>query len=170
MAATDYTRPDLGTPCHIGIVVPNLEAAKSRLSGTAGHRWVDTFAGEMPVLLGDQRHRIVTRVAWSVEGPCHLELIEAVPETLWSARGEMYLHHFGYWVQDIDNVSRRLEVTGMPVEVRYDNDSERRDVFVYHKGDDGLRIELGGQQQRELVRSKIADWHRAQTGQETESG
>lgn len=79
------------------------------------------------------------------------------------------MHHVGYWVDDIDTVSRQLEARGMPMEVRFDNAAEVRDVFVYHRGRDGLRIELGGEQQRKLVRSRIAACG-GDNGQETDSG
>lgn len=160
---------DLGTPCHVGIVVRDLGVAKAQLEAMAGHRWADTFDGEMPILVGDQQLRLRTRVAWSVQGPCHLELIEAVPDTLWAARSDLDMHHVGYWVDDIDTVSRQLEARGIPVEVRFDNGSEVRDVFVYHRRTDGLRIELGGEQQRNLVRSSIAECC-GENGQETDSG
>ena len=170
MREPDARVAELGMPCHVGIVVADLEAAKADLAATTGHCWVDTLDGEIDVLIDERRRSIRTRIAWSVQGPCHLELIEAVPDTLWPVRDTIEIHHIGYWVDDLDRTSRQLERRGMPLEVRFDSGSDERTVFVYHLGHERLRIELGGEPQRNLVRSRIAAWLAENPDQETDSG
>jgi hypothetical protein len=100
---------------HIGVVVPDLQAAMAAVSAVSALRWT-------PVVEARCRHRrphrldeFELRVAYSVGTAPHLELIEAIPGTIFEPSGELSrLHHFGLWIDDIAAESARLENTGMP--------------------------------------------------------
>jgi len=64
-------------------------------------------------------------VSYSVDR-FRLELIQAVPGTIWNAGEAGRLHHLGYWSEDLHRDGASLEADGAPVAAR----SER---WSYHR-------------------------------------
>jgi len=98
---------------HTGIVVPDLTRAKDELAAAFGATW--GFAGEveMPFVLEDGFRVLPMRFAYSAEGPPYLELIQAVPGTMFELEGGGGAHHVGYWCPDPGAVAAALETQGM---------------------------------------------------------
>ena len=86
---------------HVGYVVEDLADAMAQLTESLGTRWVDHFV--------DVRYRSDSGVtiearlhtSYSLDGPAHIELIEAVPNTVWELDSRSTLHHIGLWSDDI---------------------------------------------------------------------
>jgi hypothetical protein len=93
----------------VGFVVPDLEAAMEELGAALGVELV----GPQERDLGD----CVLRIAFAQTPPPHIELIEGPPGSLWDATGGAHLHHLGYWSEDMDADSARLEAAGMRLEL-----------------------------------------------------
>jgi hypothetical protein len=92
----------------VGFVVPDLEAAMSELGAGLGVE----MAGPLERDVGD----CVLRIAFARTPPPYLELIEGPPGSLWDATGGAHMHHLGYWSEDMDADSARLEAVGMTLE------------------------------------------------------
>jgi hypothetical protein len=100
---------------HIGVIVPDLEAAMVAVSAASPLRWTSVVETRC-------RHRrphgvdeFDLRIAYSRGTAPHVELIEAVPGTIFESSGELSrLHHFGLWIDDLAAESARLEGAGMP--------------------------------------------------------
>jgi hypothetical protein len=96
---------------HVGITAVDLEAAKQEMSRNLGVTWKGGRPRTMDlVLYGDER-RVEMRIAHTVEGPPHLELIQCVPDTPW-AEPSVGAHHLCYWSDDPGPVCAALEEAG----------------------------------------------------------
>jgi hypothetical protein len=91
---------------HVGIIVEDLDAAMAELGRALNVTWGPAIAREV----GPWRYRI----AYSVEGPPHLELVEGAPDSPWArAPG---LDHLGWWTADQDAELARLAEQGIAVD------------------------------------------------------
>lgn len=120
---------------HVGIVVPELEAA------LAEHRAVGVSFAE-PI--------IMQRTAEGPDGPipmdiraCYamppagLELVQEMPGTMWTAGERGRLHHLGFRAPELEAKSAELAAAGWPAVAWNDG-------WVYHESPLGYYIELVG--------------------------
>jgi len=125
---------------HVGIVVPDLEAAMSDLAAQLGFEFVVVFDDDLEVREpADADRAIHLRIAYSPQRPA-LELIEAAPGTPW-APDRVGLHHLAFTVDDLSAESELLAVA-CPIEIcGRDAGGNVPTTFTYHTG--GLfRVEL----------------------------
>ncbi|MFE2416168.1 VOC family protein [Streptomyces hokutonensis] len=146
---------------HTGIVVPDIEAWKIRLTELAGHRWTGTMAADLPVRTADGERVLPLRYAYSLDAP-HLELVQEIPGTPWTPAPNLSVHHLGYFCDDLQTTSKRLEEAGFPLEACALVDGNPA-LFAYHRDPYGLRIEIVD---RTLIpdfdlylRAKAPTWH-----------
>jgi len=135
---------------HTGIVVPNLAAAARRLSGVAGYTWTDVVEGEVSIVTGQRSQTVALRFVYSVQAP-HLELIEEVPDTPWTASRDNAVHHLGYFTDDFESTRAALEVHEFTMEMGNSTDDGRPNMFAYFLDTDGTRVEL-------VDRTVMGDW------------
>ncbi len=106
---------------HVGIIVPEIEAGMREIARRFGVSFprppglseviARTAAGEAKVgVLG----------AYTAEGPPYLELIQAVPGTVWEAGAGSRIHHLGAFVDDLDDEVARLRAEGAELEATLD--------------------------------------------------
>jgi hypothetical protein len=136
--------PNLPSHYHVGIVVPDVVAARVRLSEQLGLTWG-------PILRLDQvAYRdassadltLPTALCYSVDQPC-LELIEAMPGTVWELNEHSNLHHVGIWSDDLVGDSSGLSGAGCPLQLCGRDRNDAPVSFAYHRDDDlGVRFEL----------------------------
>jgi hypothetical protein len=93
----------------VGFVVPDLEAAMAELGAGLGVEML----GPLERDVGDG----VLRIAFAMTAPPYLELIQGPPGSLWDATAGPRMHHLGYWSDDLDADSARLEAAGMALEL-----------------------------------------------------
>jgi hypothetical protein len=129
---------------HTGIVVHDFDAAQAELGDAVGVTWGPGGEMEVPVFLAEGGARTISfRYAYTEQGPPYLELVRAVPGTLWMPSGAGQAHHLGYWSPDPSRASRRLHDAGVPrvasVGVSSDDDQP---FAVYHQPRAGVYIEL----------------------------
>ena len=135
----------LGVPSHIGMVVPDREAAIAELEPLYGP-WVRLRPreGGTHIVRDGRRSTVRLTVAWTEAGPVHLELLQGLPGTVWEPRPHGYIHHYGFQVDDLEAVSARLVEAGMAVEVTRWHESGRPFGFAYLTMPSGLRVEIQG--------------------------
>jgi hypothetical protein len=120
-------------PFHSAMVVPNIDAAMEELSRALGLKWQVPHTSHY----GDS----TIQVAYSINGPPYLELIQGEPHGPWNTTGGPRLDHIGYWSDDIQTDKRSLEEHGVPIDV--DGESLGNPRFTYHRAPlSGLRLEL----------------------------
>lgn len=150
---------------HVGMAVHDLDAATAKLGRELGMRWSPPQEWEVHGRGPDGVVRATVRLAWSLEGPVHTELIEGPAGSVWSIdRGER-LHHLCYGVEDVETASAELDRRGLPVELAGSGDGGTVAGFAYHRRPDGARIEL-------MARSRCAAIERwlARLAREREGG
>jgi catechol 2,3-dioxygenase-like lactoylglutathione lyase family enzyme len=136
--------PTLPPHYHVGIVVPDVAAARARLTEQLGVTWG-------PVLhLDDVAYRdgsgwdllLPTTFCYSLGQPA-LELIEAVPGTVWERNEHSNLHHIGIWSDDLVGDGAVLTGAGCPLQLAGRDGDAAPASFAYHRDDVlGVRIEL----------------------------
>jgi hypothetical protein len=128
---------------HVGIVVSDVEAARTALTEQLGVTWG-------PVLhLDAVEYRdgagvdvmLPTTMCYSVNGP-HLELILEVPGSVWVRNEHSNLHHIGFWSNDLVADGSDLSRAGCPLQLCGRSDDDAPVSFAYHRNDLGVRIEL----------------------------
>ncbi|MET0900639.1 MAG: VOC family protein [Mycobacterium sp.] len=128
---------------HTGIVVDDLDAAAKDLTAIGGYRWTTPMTNIVAVRIGSEVHNVTFRMSYSVQAP-HLELVQAIPGTLWTPAPATAAHHLGYFVDDVPTASRKLSAAGFAFEAG-------TDVFAYHNNPLGVRIEI-------VQRGLFGDW------------
>ena len=140
LSATDFY--------HVGLVVPEIAAAASRLTDVGGYEWTKPVEYTLSVTTAAGDHDIPFRFVYSTQPP-HLELVQEVPGTVWTASPGTAAHHLGYWVDDISTAAAELEAAGYQLEAR--PSGETISTFAYYTDPDGVRIEI-------VDRALFADW------------
>jgi hypothetical protein len=98
---------------HIGVVADDIEAAMRDMSRTLGLTWK---GGSRPMIqelciFGEER-TVDMRIAHSVQGPPHIEVIQSVPGTPWETPTAAGVHHLCFWADNSAEVCARMEASG----------------------------------------------------------
>ena len=128
---------------HVGIVVPDVEAAKAHFTDLLGITWgpvVETEA--FPVREGDGTERIVPNTLCYSTEPPYLELVQEVPGTVWECNEHSNLHHIGVWVDALPADSATYAELRCPLQLCGRDDDGALVQFAYHRDPLGVRIEL----------------------------
>jgi len=135
---------------HLGIIVADIDASAKELTRVAGLRWSPRIETEVPIWTPEAGVVMrQMRAVYSVEPP-HLELVTAIPGTIWSLDPRRPVQHLGYWSDDLLAESAELEKQGLPRVAGAMTDG-RFYGFVYHATPDGLLLEL-------VDRTVFPDW------------
>ncbi|BBZ45505.1 VOC family protein [Mycobacterium parmense] len=133
---------------HTGLVVDDMGAAAARLSAVMGYRWTRPVEATLNVTTVGGEVEVPFRFVYSVNAP-HLELIQEVPGTIWTAPAGGGAHHLGYWVDDLASAAAQLERSGYRLEAR--PSGEALTMFAYFIDAGGVRIEI-------VDRALFPDW------------
>jgi hypothetical protein len=125
---------------HIGIVVEDQESALEELTRLSGYEWCDVNGGPTSVTgpTGEPTP-VDLRFAYSRTTP-RLEVIRAVPGTLWEP-ADSGIHHVGYWSDDVAADSAELVRAGWPTEA-VGNRPDGTPYWSFHRSPTGPRVEL----------------------------
>jgi hypothetical protein len=127
---------------HVGIVVPSLEDGQAHFAELFGVRWASVMQASTPVRAADGSVSTVDlRLVYSIDAP-HLELIEAVPGSVWVLNSHSNIHHIGFWSDDLGSDWERLHGGGCPLEVMGDGGGNEPLFWAYHHDRLGVRVEL----------------------------
>jgi catechol 2,3-dioxygenase-like lactoylglutathione lyase family enzyme len=133
---------------HIGLVVDDVAAAAERLTAAMGYQWTKPVDAMLSVTTAHGDADVPFRFVYSVDAP-HLELIQEVPGTIWTAPPGGAAHHLGYWVDDLAAAAAELERTGYRLEARPSGGALT--TFAYYTDPGGVRVEI-------VDRALFPDW------------
>ena len=140
---------------HVGIIVPEIEQGMEEIAKRFRETWPRP-PGEANVRVRTKAGVSVlsSRFAYTAEGPPWLELIEAVPGTVWEAGEGSRIHHLGAFVDDLDGEIERLTAEGADLEMTTVAEDGSRVLGVsYINSALGVRLELLPSSSREGILS-----------------
>jgi hypothetical protein len=126
---------------HTGIVVPDLDAAMARLSTLAGYRWITPLTYTLPFRTVDGSRELTSKIVYSLQAP-HVELLQEVPDSPWTAAPGNAVHHLGFFTDDLAETARVLEDNGLTFEMTADVPGSELALFAYYVDAFGTRIEI----------------------------
>lgn len=126
---------------HTGIIVPDLDAAMARLGALAGYRWINPLSYTLPFRTADGTRELTSRFVYSLQAP-HVELIQEVPGSPWTAAPGNSIHHLGYFTDNLAETARALEANGFTFEATADVSPPELALFAYYVDEAGTRIEI----------------------------
>ena len=135
---------------HTGIVVPDLDAAMARLTALAGYRWINPLSYTLPFRTATGTRELTSTIVYSVQSP-HIELVNEVPGTPWTAAPGNAVHHVGYFTDSLVESARMLESNGFTLEMTGDAPGSELSLFAYYVDSFGTRIEI-------VDRALFPDW------------
>lgn len=135
---------------HSGIVVPDLDAAMAHFSALSGYRWIRPMTYTLSFRTANGTRELTSTIVYSIQSP-HLELLQAVPGTPWTAAAGNAVHHLGYFTDNLADTARRLEDNGLAFEMTADLPGSDLALFAYYVDPFGTRIEI-------VDRSLFPDW------------
>ena len=133
---------------HVGLVVADMDSAATSLTASAGYTWTKPVEASLAVTTADGDYEVPFKFVYSMQAP-HLELVQEVPGTIWTARPGGAAHHLGYWVDDLAAAASGLEAAGYRLEARPRGDE--LSSFAYYLDPSGVRIEV-------VDRALFPDW------------
>jgi hypothetical protein len=145
----------LGEMWHTGIVVADLDAAVADFRSRSGVRFTDPHIVPLTIRQRDAAGLADVRVrtVMSLGTPPYLELIEAIPGTVYSA-GQV---HLGFWSDGLPAAVAAMTEAGCP-QVMCDTgaDDAGPDMMSYHQTPGGYVIEVVAPYLRPLVEQHMA--------------
>ena len=133
---------------HVGLVVADVDAATRGLTAASGYAWTRPVEAELTITTADGDCDVPFKFVYSLQAP-HLEVIQEVPGTLWTASPAGAAHHLGYWVDDLAVAAEKLLSAGYRLEASPAGDTLTS--FAYCIDPSGVRIEL-------VDRALFPDW------------
>lgn len=131
---------------HVGIRVPNLDAAMHEIGSSLGVTWAEPRENPAQNLWTPEggAQEIHLRYTYSAEGPQHIELLEGPSDTFWDGRTSPGTHHVGVWADDVQGETDRLMSLGWTlVGAQHDPSAGNGvGVFTYLQPPSGLIVEL----------------------------
>ena len=126
---------------HTGIVVPDLDAAMARLSALAGYRWINPMSYTLPFRTASGVRELTSTIVYSLQSP-HVELVQEVSGSPWTAGRGNAVHHLGYFSDNLAESARALEANGFTLEMTADVPGSDLALFAYYTDAFGTRIEI----------------------------
>jgi hypothetical protein len=126
---------------HTGIVVPDLDAAMARLSALAGYRWITPLTYTLPLHTAAGSREFTSTFVYSLQSP-HVELIQEVPGSPWTAAPGNAVHHLGYFTDDLADTAQQLQGGSFTLEATADVSPPDLALFAYYVDAAGTRIEI----------------------------
>ncbi len=125
---------------HTGLVVDDMDAAARRLTVVMGYRWTKPIESTLSVTAADGDLEVPFKFVYSLDAP-HLEVIQQVPGTIWTAPPRGGAQHHGYVADDIAAAAAQLERSGYRLETRPSGDALSTFAYFTDPGG-GVRIEI----------------------------
>jgi catechol 2,3-dioxygenase-like lactoylglutathione lyase family enzyme len=127
---------------HVGVRVPDLEAAMTELGKGLGVTWAKVVERDQPVWTPeDGAYAIPLRFTYSCEGPQHIELLQGARGSLWDGADLPGLHHMGAWIDDVAAETDRLIAAGWTLEMAQKSPEDGYGSMTYVRSPTGFRFE-----------------------------
>src|SRR6201997_3144983 len=124
-----------------GIVVSDLDAAMARLSALTGYRWINPLSYALPFRTSTGTRELTSTIVYSVQAP-HIELLQEVPGSPWTAAPGNSVHHLGYFTDNLTDTAKALEDNGFTFEMTAAVSGSDLALFAYYTDAVGTRIEI----------------------------
>lgn len=135
---------------HVGIRVRDVAAALAEMTESHGISFTSIRTTPMQCWLPAEGH--VTKgveLAFSCEGPVHLEVMSGPAGSLWDGREVPGPHHLGYWVDDVRAETEKLLSHGWKLELAATSPDEGYGRFTYLRSPFGELVEPVASSSRE---------------------
>lgn len=127
---------------HIGIRVPELEAAMASLGRSLGLTWAPVVERDQAIWTPDGGAAAVRlRFTYSCAGPQHVELLQGEPGSVWDGADLTGIHHQGVWVPDVAAATRRLIAEGWTLELAGKAPQNGYGSMTYIRSPTGMLLE-----------------------------
>lgn len=127
---------------HVGIRVPDLEAAMEDVGRTLGLTWATVVERDQQVWTPSGGVATTPlRFTYSTEGPQHVELLQGASGSVWDGHDLPGLHHVGVWADDVAAETERLLAAGWSLEAAERPPEEGYGAMSYLRSPSGLRLE-----------------------------
>ena len=127
---------------HVGVVVPELEAARAHLSELLAVSWGPI--AELDIAKRDADGNDLTlplRVCYSTEAP-RLELIQGLPGSVWECNEHSNLHHIGFWSDALADDVGAFVAARCPLQLSGRDGDTAPVQSAYHRDPLGFTVEL----------------------------
>ena len=99
---------------HVGVRVPDLEAAMAELTAGLGFTWAQVVERDQALWTPERgQHTVRLRFTYSCEGPQHVELLQGETGSMWDGGDAPGVHHQGVWVDDVGGRGRASRRCGV---------------------------------------------------------
>ena len=95
----------------------------------------------LPFRTATESRELTSTIVYSVQAP-HIELVQEVPGTPWTAAPGNAVHHLGYFTDNLLESARLLEDNGFTFEMTADMPGSELALFAYYVDASGTRIEI----------------------------
>jgi catechol 2,3-dioxygenase-like lactoylglutathione lyase family enzyme len=127
---------------HVGVRVPDLEAAMTQLGAGLGVTWAEVVERDQPAWTPtDGAFTVPLRFTYSCEGPQHVELLQGAPGSLWDGADLPGVHHQGIWVDDVAAETERLIAAGWKLEMAQKAPEDGYGSMTYVRSPSGFLLE-----------------------------
>ncbi len=127
---------------HVGVRVPDLEAAMAGLGPSLGLTWAQVVERDQALWTPDQgQHTVPLRFTYSCEGPQHVELLQGAPGSMWDGAEAPGVHHAGVWVDDVAAEVERLVEAGWTLEAAQRAPEDGYGAMAYLRSPGGVLLE-----------------------------
>ena len=107
----------------------------------AGYEWITPLSYTLPFRTATESHELTSTIVYSVQAP-HIELVQEVPGTPWTAAPGNAVHHLGYFTDNLARIGPTLEDNGFTFEMTADMSDSELALFAYYVDASGTRIEI----------------------------
>ena len=143
---------------HIAFVASDLQRGMEEVGEVYGVSWTTPRHLELPVRDSRGDRMLNLSVVYSQEGPLFLEVLQAVPDSVWALTPGSHLHHIGVHVDDVEAEIERLEGLGQAIEAAGIGPGGRLNSWAYLSSPQALRVEIMDISGREAT----AQWARGE--------
>ena len=127
---------------HIAFVAADLQRGMEEVGEVYGVSWTTPRRLELPVRDSRGDRTLALSVVYSQQGPLFLEVLEAVPDSVWALTPGSRLHHIGVHVEDVEAEIERLEGLGQALEAGGLGPDGRLNSWAYLSSPQALRVEI----------------------------
>ena len=137
---------------HFAIVVPEIDRGMETIAKQFNVSFPPHLPANLKALVRGREVDIATRFVYSRQGPPYIELVRAVPGTVFDApAGTSRVHHIGIFVDDMEAEVARLVDEGFDLEFQSIGDDGRPSMVSFINSDLGVRQELVSAEARGLI-------------------
>jgi hypothetical protein len=127
---------------HIGVIVPDMQRGLEDIARRFGASFPEPRQAQVRVRYRGAETQVPVTFAYSRQGPPYIEVIQAVPGTVWAAGAGSRIHHLGVFVNDIEDEIGRLQAEGFEYEAASLGQDGSMQGAQYINNDLGIRLEL----------------------------